>query len=499
MNMKNSMIKRIFCAVLCASAMLGTGCQETGTETNAETVASVTETETVSATPNWDAVEKPDLGGMSIDIIQPPASTTWYDALDVEEITGDQLNDAIYNRNRYMEQQLNLTMNVSKETTPATKMTSTTLAGTGDYDLCLDLIQQYGGGLLSKGLIRSYNTIDTIDLSKPWWCEASLDTLTINGHYFFGILDFSVDFYESLAVLYYNGELLTEYQLEDPYVLFQNQEWTIDKMSEMIDVVSNDTNGDGKFKLDEDVFGLAGRPYEFQPYFYTSGEEFTSWNEAEQRFVLNMNNERFIAIAETLGKFYDQSRSGIDYKDLAGGRTAFSNGNVLFYSYLLGDYVNLRENEDDYGIIGFPQYDYANEKSLHFIQNPNALYLPVVVGDDNGDGKPDYNEIGLFLQAVGAYTHDVTLDIYVSAAVIGKGTRDENSAKMVRHIMENRGYDIGQAYNFADSVNAGIYKAITKNESLISTYQSLNSKFEKLSENMVNDMAEAIEKQNEYK
>ncbi len=88
--------------------------------------------ETDSKTPNWDRVEKPDLGGISIDIIQCPPSANYYDALDWDEMTGDKLSDAIYDRNRFVEKQLNATLNVIKEDGAGNRLTQSAMSGSGD-------------------------------------------------------------------------------------------------------------------------------------------------------------------------------------------------------------------------------------------------------------------------------------------------------------------------------------------------------------------------------
>ncbi|MBR5366340.1 MAG: extracellular solute-binding protein [Clostridia bacterium] len=455
--------------------------------------------ETDSKTPNWDKVEKPDLGGISIDIIQCPPSANYYDALDWDEMTGDKLSDAIYDRNRFVEGQLNMTLNVLKEDGAGNKLMQSAIAGSGDYDLGFDLIQSYGGGLLQKGLLRSYNTIRTIDLTEPWWDQAALETTTVKGQSFFGLLDFSFDMLESLTVLFYNGELITEYQLDDPYELFLEEKWTIDRMVAMMEVASVDVNNDGKYSIKTDSFGLAGREYWFQPMIFTSGLELVSWNDQDGQFVMHLGEERFITVAEAIGNIYVKGNPLVDYSDYDAGRIAFKEGRALFYSRLLGDYNNLRTNEDDYGVIGFPRYDYdyTGGESRYFVQNPDALFLPVVVGDDNGDGKGDYDEIGYFLQAVGSYSRDVTKEVYVENAVIGKGMRDQNSAEAVRYMMAHLGYDLNQYYGLT-SILQGYGDSIMANANYASKAKALEKQFAKLTGKIVEAIEKAVEKQAEY-
>lgn len=473
--------------------------QQEETQKTDDTAATPTETEaeTISLTPNWDAVEKTNLNGISIDIACPGASLTYYDALDVEEITGDQLNDAIYNRNRALEEQMDFKLNALPGTGAASALMASVTAGSGDWDLALALIQGNGATLLKQGYLRSFNSLENVDMTMPWWDQSAIDTMAVNGQMFFGMMDFSVDIYESLTVLFYNGELIDRFQLEDPYALYQESAWTIDKMLEMIETVANDENGDGKFDINTDVYGLSGREYGFQPIFFSSGMEIVTFNDEEQKFQHNLTDERYVAIAEAVANLYDDIRDGVEFGYTDASRNAFKAGRVLFYSRLLGDYNLLRDQEDDYGIIAFPRYDYSSEKSLCFVQNPNAIFLPIVVGDDNGDGKQDYAEIGAFLQAVGAYTYDITKEVYIDNAVIGKGARDANSAEMVRHLLENKGFCLGQTYSF-DMILTATYNSIVANSRFASAARAVEKQFVKIADNTVAVIQDAVAKQEEF-
>ena len=471
--------------------------EETDKQPTAVTPADGSEEETDSETPNWDMVEKPALTGISVDIIQCPPSANYYDALDWEEITGDKLGDAIYNRNRFIEQSLDMTMNVVKENGAGSRLEQSAIAGSGDYDLGFDLIQSYGGGLLQKGLLRSYNTIKTIDLSNPWWYQSALRDMTIEGQSFFGLMDISFDMLESLTVLFYNGDLIVQNQLDDPYELFLENEWTVDRMLAMMETVTLDKNNDGTMGIKQDCFGLAGREYNFQPILFTSGVELISWHDDEKIFTLNMNDERFLNVAESVASIYYKGNPTVDYSDYDAGRQAFAEGRVLFYSRLLGDYNNMRTNEDDYGVICFPRYDYLSEETRYFVQNPDALFLPIVIGDDNGDGVQDFDEVGYFLEAIGAYSRDMTKDIYVESAVIGKGMRDQNSAAMVRIMMDNLGFDLGQSYGLS-GILQGFGSAIIANGKFASTARALDRQFKKLTEKIEKSIEKAVEKQQEY-
>lgn len=448
-----------------------------------------TEAETESPTPFWDATEKVDLQGITINASCEEYDSNFYNVLDWDELTGERLNDAVYDRNRFVEEALNCQF-TSDYGSAVSKLEQSCISGSGDIDMTYALMSN-GGGLLQKGYLKAFNSVDTIDMTQPFWDQGAIRSLSILGQTFCGMIDFGFDHYDSMAVLFYNGELVEEYHLEDPYELFKNSEWTIDKMKEQIVTVSTDKNGDGKFSLDRDVYGLSGREYNFQPILFASGVRLVGWDEENETFTFNFMNERLLQVAEGIATIYEEAANAdyVHYADYDLGRTAFSDGRSLFYSRLLGDFKQLREVEDDYGVICFPRYDFANEDTSYFVQNPTTLFLPIVIGDDNRDGDADYNEVGIFLQAVGAYTLDITLDEYIENAVIGKGMRDQNSADMVRIMMQNRNFDLTQAFSFPNMAS-GLYTCIKNNSGYASVGKKLERSFGKLSDKIVDEVKE---------
>lgn len=455
-----------------------TGCQSTE-DVSAETQPAETETETETQSPNphWDAVVKTDLGGIEVNGESNEYDSNFYNVLDWDEYSGDRLNDAVYDRNRYIEEQLNCTLVVNRSNDPNKALEQAVLGGTGDVELVYSLMA-YSGGILTAGMLKPFNAIDTVDISQPYWDQGGIRDLAIRGQMYHGYLDFGFDHYDSMAVLFYNGKIVEEYNLEDPYDLFMNQEWTTAKMLELLQNVSADLDGDGAYKLGTDMYGFAGREYFFEPIQFASGVDIITWDMEKDNFSFNMTDDRFLQVTEAISSiFHSGNKDFVNYSDYDLGRTAFQNGKVLIYSRLLGDFKQLRENEDDYGIMAFPRYDYNNEYTSYFVQNPTTLYLASAVGDDNGDGEADYSEIGLFLQAIGAYTYDFTMEEYTEKAVIGKGLRDEKSVEIFKIMIQNRSFCMSRAFNFQAIVD-GYRKAVINGANYVSSAESMRKHFD---------------------
>ena len=95
----------------------------------------------------------------------------------------------------------------------------------------------------------------------------------------------------------------------------------------------------------------------------------------------------------------------------------------------------------------------------------------------------------IFPQPIGlASTFDPDL-VEDAADVIGKGMRDERSADMVRLMMKNSSFDLGEAFSLHDVMD--IYRlAVIKGEGLASSEQKALKMFTKMTEKIVKKIKE---------
>lgn len=99
------------------------------------------------------------------------------------------------------------------------------------------------------------NSVPGIDLTKSWWDQKANDSLSVNDVLFFTTGEITVSDNNAAFVIMFNKELLAAYELEDPYRLVYDGNWTLDKFAQLCKTVTEDLNQDGV--MDEnDRFGL---------------------------------------------------------------------------------------------------------------------------------------------------------------------------------------------------------------------------------------------------
>ncbi len=391
----------------------------------------------------FNGLEAKDFDGWTMNLANDGLNPEYFSRFLVDELTGDEFNDGLFNRQIAMQDKYNIALTETFNGS-VNSIKNCVTAGTGDVAFgqvlaynCMQLIlQKY---------VLAFSDLPVIDMTKPYWDPGAQKDLTFFGKMYYGYCDIGFDLYEGLAVMFYNGYLLTDNGVkESPFDLYMEGKWTLDAMYGMMNSVVRDLNGDGKMDVKNDLFGWSGREFEYLPSLYSSGLRLISYDEDEETYTMDVTQEGVMAVGNMLNKIInDPNLSVIGRNDET--RNLFKAGGCLFYSRLLGDFRLLRDKEDDYGIICYPSLE-ENTVQEVYVQNPFAIMVP--------SDCPDTERLGTLIEAMAAYTYDNILDVYINRAVIGKGARDEESALLLRKFITLRAFDLCYAFDTFAPVNA---------------------------------------------
>ncbi len=173
------------------------------------------------------------------------------------------------------------------------------VSGSRDVDLAYYL-QDSVPGQISKGYLMPFDNLEYVDMTKPYWDQTAIETLSVNGKIFHGYVDFDFDHYDSMAILFYNGEIVTDFNLDDPHELYLEQEWTMDKMHDMMQAVAADLNGDGEMTITRDRYGFVGRQFTFLTWIHASGLDLmkVEGTGEDTQFTLNLLDEKLMKVGD---------------------------------------------------------------------------------------------------------------------------------------------------------------------------------------------------------
>ncbi|MFA6948213.1 MAG: hypothetical protein WCQ72_04465 [Eubacteriales bacterium] len=355
-----------------------------------------------------------------------------------DEQTGDQMNDAIYERTAKTEEYLGC--DVTYELAPTvfemvSKVQKSVLAGNDDYQLALTHCIQDVANLISGGYLYDWNDIPNINFSKSWWNQNIIDQLSIKGKTYYAVSDYMIA--DPNAILF-NKEIAANYAIDNPYDIVRNGQWTLDKLIELSGKVSSDIDGNGKYDQN-DMYGftvegdwiLNSIPYGCDQYLVEQNDDGS--------YSLAMSGEKMINIVSKVHSFLKEGHSAYTWKygTATDKQIMIGSGRTLFNMVTLHDVSTFRQSEVEFGILPYPKYDEAQES---YISNDwgGLMCVPATIGDTELVGKT--------IETLSYYSTSTTIPAYYETLLNGKLARDDDSVEMLDLIYGNLVYDAGLNY-----------------------------------------------------
>lgn len=448
--MKHRLLSILLALLLTAPALYSCGASETVPETTAETAAAATETETERLYPTYTDT----FGGADFSIVyyDAVAGCGWGNTIPcdiaVEELTGDALSDAVYNRNAAMEELYNIKFRTESITTPnkCDPIQKQVTAGSTEYDACFP-----GWNSLYNMIVNGYLTDlePLFDFDMPWYDAKAREAFSILGKSYATISDLTyMDKMLSIVILY-NKQMAEDYNLGDLYQTVLDGDWTFDVMEEMCQTVSSDLNGDGKMTKD-DRFGIINQNDGVYQLYQSAGQQYCVLNENGIP-QLSIGTEQAVSVFQLvydfLGNdeiFFNRQTHGVD---TIGVCNMFANNQALFIMRQIQAAFELRTMEADFGIIPTPKVLEGQEDYYTSIGYTVTLSeaIPSVV--------KDLHMSAVVLDTMAAESYYSVNEALYEKILGGKIVRDETSRKNLDIILDNRVYDPGCVYNFGSITN----------------------------------------------
>lgn len=380
-----------------------------------------------------------------------------------ETETGDILNDALFRRNKEVEELYNLTIEYGKG--DGNTLQSSVLADEDYYDMCIATIAGTGLSVPSNsGLLMDLCTIDELSLDKPWWSQLMYDSLSIGGKLYYTSGDISPAMYCAPGCYYANKPLLADHKIEceDIYASVHDGSWTIDKMISLTKDMDRDLNNDGVMSEADDYFGQLNEVGTLSTAVHLVGAGVkTSEIDKDGKLVLNFNNEYTISVIEKLQKIL----TNFTPKDI---HTAFMNDRIVFLKhYVSSAYTRYRDMKSDFLILPMPKYDEKQESYYSLVNTWCTSFVGV-------PKTADAEKIGFIMEALAYKSYvDIRPQVY-DVAFKAKGARNEEDASMLDIIFDTLYLDFNSFLDFGGAMTA-LNNALFNEKGLASEYASIES------------------------
>ncbi|MBQ8400637.1 MAG: hypothetical protein IJX14_01790 [Clostridia bacterium] len=465
------------------------------TETAMETEAAAIETETEAA--YTSSIEQQDFGGEEIRFYTYSNSHYQNSLMDIaaEELTGEVLNDAVFERNNLLHEKFNIVL-TWQDLDGRSKLDTAlrTAVTSGDREACDIVNNSTESNILAgiDGYLLPAGEFPYIYPEKPWWNRKIMEDTSILGQNYFLVGDMNLDTWTQSYVVYFSKDMAEDYQIENLYDIVREGGWTIDKLDEITRRIYVDTNGNSEYD-ENDTYGFSACSV-CVDCFWVSGA--ISFVEKDSEDALS------IAISDAYYEMYEKistllaapemlytDRPQYTAKRDTYDRGAFIENRALFFleGLCVGD-DRLREMEYPFGILPVPKFNEIQETYCtysHYGHN-SSIALPLTSGDQ-------VDMLCMILEDMAFYSMDTVRPAYYDKMLEGRLAASEDDRDMLEIITTNISYNIanllfsGDMWSLRNAVSAGDPPA----SFMASKEQSWTSKIKTIQ----NSIAENIENQ----
>lgn len=356
---------------------------------------------------------------------------------DPETQSGDVVEDALYSRNRILEERFNFVFTTEENTYENcyTALKKQVKAAEDNFALIM-LINRNAYAAALDGSLMKISDLPYINTEKPYYSQDVNSQLSVGGKMFFAYSEECFNMFEQMIVVAFNKSMAGSYNLSSFYDTVKNGKWTFETFFEYARATTADINGDGEF-TNADHYGIISEEDFLYPSFWVSSGSLTINKDSDDLpYFAAHGNERFEAVvSKAVGMLAAQKV----FYNIGGNRTDnnnfFAEGGGLMRVTTVGRLNALREMEQDYGVVPFPKYDEAQEKIYTRVIDGWLHCVPVTCGD------PDM--ISIIMEALASETAITVFPSYYDKAISYKVLRDEESIEMLELCRSNRTIDIG--------------------------------------------------------
>ena len=403
-----------------------------------------------------------------------------------EELNGDRLNDAIYMRDRAVEDRFDVSITVGMFSADDYGMdcVPTLLAGDDAFDL-LAPHGRFAFEIALQGLTYEWGLLPYVDLDKDWWDPGARESFTIHDKLYTTTGDICYNNLGQTFCFLFNKTLFDEASLAYPYQSVLEGTWTWDEWERILEVCDSDLDGNGVMEPSVDRFGYMTHIWSgLINMQFAAGLSIVSVVDGEPE--ISFMSEKTV---EVYDRYFSHILPKVNIEVDEGG--AFRSGRVFFMDGSMNSAIGFRDMDDDFGIIPFPKYAEDMEYRNAVEGGTNLFLVPITV--------KDLNASSIILEGMASESWRHLTPEFYEVVLKTKHVRDPESAEILDIIRRSRVFDFGY-YNMTiglDSIPVNLYQTYGNAENLVSFYQKKDKVARKSLEKLMQSYEKIAEAQQE--
>ena len=418
-----------------------------------------------------------DYGNDEIILISRDIGMNLADEIYAEGLNSDPVNDAIYERNKSVENRLGVKITSIRDTdTIVDKVITTVNGGSADYDVMVEYCWLAAPKTI-EGYFADLRATQYIDFEKPWWTQSFNDVVSYHDHQY-GITGAMVlSTYRRTYTTVFNKRIFTDANQPYLYDHVENGTWTLDKQAALVPLLHRD-NGNGVQDEEGDVYGFVSNDFiSVDPYWAACEIDILSKNEDGDYVWVFDSGVMHNAAEKILNLFFNTDGGTFCFPEddsfQTMTRTMFAEGYAAMATLCIHALENsaLRNMTDEYGVVPMPKYD-ENQADYHS-QMHDAFTIACIPTTVKGERL---EEMAAFLEAMSSASYRLVRPDYYETTLRTKIAQDPQSSEMMDIIINNIHIDAGIIYSHnIGSFHQGIQALVEgKTNNAVSRFKSMS-------------------------
>ena len=412
--------------------------------------------------------EDMDGGGSSFTIAAPTTSWFFYTDIVREEISGEALDDAIYNRNRFIEEKFSI--DIKEVNTDIENFNSSVrrliTAGDDVYDAAFCPMFRGTGlaSMIGENIFYNLREVASINLEDEWWNQQIIKEASLGraDKLFFAACDINIMTLQCLEAVFFNQDMMENSGLDLPYNLVREGKWTFDAFNQY-QKDGAQLNGADSFNWENGgnaVYGFISYDNSVNALIDGSGERYVTVDN-NGGLHLSVENERFVNVVQKIesmlvvtdGSYlFANSMPDFHYEPI------FTNNRSLMTMGELKAADVFREMDDTFGILPIPKYEESQENYYcHYIFATPMAVIP------STNTRPEFT--GAVLDAMAYLSASDVTPVFFDVTVSQKRLRNEESIDMLHIIKDSSYIDMGLVYGITNQFWEAIRHSIGEGKS----------------------------------
>ena len=450
--------------LMCLSSMVscGTSGDEEESMTTTTTAAAITTSVSEQTTTAVETESPYDINGYLKDTLDPTLNFNgeevsilyWDDVPDpefeVEQLSGDLVKDALYNRNSAVEERLGIefvwtgTPGNNGNQQPYVQTVINDANSGGEYEIYAGY-SMTAATLTLQGYTRDLMDLEHLNFDMPWWPASLTETTTIKDSLYFCSGDISTNLIHNIYCIFFNQNMASELNTADLYALVNDGKWTIDKMAEFGALAYSDLNGDAITNT-EDRFGIALTSNVYFDAFFLGAGLRTVSKDDEGNLIMakEFSSDKTVQTIEKVIDIFHHNNYAAATATLSSvDKNIFSSGRTLFLidTFCTAATFQSADSSLSYGVLPLPKLDETQENYATSMGFPYTLYsVSRLLSDEKAQ------IMGAVLECMASESHRQVTPALFELTMKLKYASGENDSHVYDLIRESVYIDIGRVF-----------------------------------------------------